>query len=167
MILAGLSRDADAGIFLIEMKVVENKEKNEFSATHSADGGAFLSMVTETVDAALMQESSSLTGLFTPVVALADISQPEPLVMKQFVRKTDPPKNIETTHPNDEKVLAVKARLTKMMQPYGAARLEEYKQLILPYLDALKLDVAEIVASKEDEENPATVQDIAKHIHED
>ena len=54
MILAGLSRDADAGIFLIEMKVVENKEKNEFSATYSADGGAFLSMVTETVDAALM-----------------------------------------------------------------------------------------------------------------
>ncbi|CAD7963334.1 unnamed protein product [Amoebophrya sp. A120] len=153
MILNGLSRDDVAGIFLMELKVNENKEQNTFQAAYSANGADFLTMVTEVIDSAL--------------VTMADISQPEPLVMSQFVRKTDPPKNIETTHPSDEKVVAVKKRLEKMMQPYGAARLEDYRKLITPYLEPLQQDVAEIVASKQDEENPASVQDIAKHIHEE
>ncbi|CAD7943415.1 unnamed protein product [Amoebophrya sp. A25] len=154
-ILQGLARDDTAGIFLMEVKIMEDlpKRPGEYVASYGTDGAQFLSMVTETIDSAL--------------VTMTDISQLEPLVMSQFVRKTDPPKNIETTHPNDAFVVGVKKRLEKLMQPYGPARLEEYRQLISPYLAALQMDVAEIVASKEDEENPATVQDIAKHIHEE
>ena len=104
-ILQGLSRDDTAGIFLMEVKVVEDpKNPGQYIAQYGASGEEFLKMVTETIDMALAQ--------------MADISQLEPLVMSQFVRKTDPPKNIETTLPSDAFVVGVKKKLEKLMQPY-------------------------------------------------
>ena len=118
--------------------------QSEFTLNFNGDPDAFIDIIPDMID----------QGLF----AMGDVMQVEQLVMSQFYKKTDAVKTIEAANPTtDEHILKVKERIRKAMQPFGTQQLEAYRKMIVPYLKPLYLDVAQIIAEKDDEDNPATV----------
>jgi len=147
----GLSRDAQAGVFLMEVKVTQRLSDKIWQVQYSGDGDAFLDAVPAIID----------NGLFT----MADIVQVEQLVMSHFFKRTDAVQHIETIHPvTDPFVQRIKENLEKQMRPFGNRRLEDYRKRLEPFLAPLTQDVDAIIAEKEDEDNPATIQEIKNHI---
>ena len=113
----GLGRDSEVGVFLMEVKVAQDITSGVWQAQYSGSGEAFLSLVPEVID----------LGLQT----MTEVPQLEGLVMHQFERKTDKVKVIDTIHPTDPMIMGIKEALTEAMKPFGAHKLEQYRELIV------------------------------------